>query len=212
MSLDDRYVVSRRQFCKGAALVGLGMVVAACGAPATGDPTALTGSPPIVIDNRDVVWGQPERLYTDKDVEHPGPFIPITVNAAGFTRYDKPVEVTLDLTKVQALVSPKKPLDAGLMRLTEVDGQNPTSEHLIPHQFDLRTGDDSESATSGTLVFMMSGETPSNGERHFRLYVGAMAVSEPLSESGASIEIIDQVQHEKQESYRINTPGAWNPT
>ena len=70
MSVDDRNSVSRRQFLKGAALIGMGVVVTAC-APPTGAPApsgeaaegAVTPSTqPVEIEFWDMVWGPPEYI------------------------------------------------------------------------------------------------------------------------------------------------------
>ena len=85
MSGEDRYFVSRRQFLKGAALVGMGVVVTAC-APPTGAPApsgeaaegvVAPAGAPVEIDYWDMVWGPPEYVDTGKKLieqfnsEHP---------------------------------------------------------------------------------------------------------------------------------------------
>lgn len=84
MLVEGRNSVSRRQFLQGAALVGVGAMVAACvpptGAPAASEEAAagnVVAGAPVEIDYWDMVWGPPEYIDTGKKLvdqfnsEHP---------------------------------------------------------------------------------------------------------------------------------------------
>lgn len=122
-------------------------------------------------------------------------FIPITVHASGVGRQEMPVEVDLDLPLLADEL-----LNVNNLRLVEIEGSQPSTQQPVRFQFDI------DSDGSGALTFLLSGLTPAEAERRFRLYVGD---SDGAGEAPAPlVTVTDGVMHEEQESYRIETPAA----
>jgi len=81
MSVEHRGFVSRRKFLKNTALVGIGAALAACTAPAAGQPAAAGAAAPaaaqVEIAYWDMVWGPPAYIDAGKKIidqfnsEHP---------------------------------------------------------------------------------------------------------------------------------------------
>jgi hypothetical protein len=103
----------------------------------------------------------------------------IHVNADGFERLDKPVEVKFD---AHALVA----------RVLEIDDAGTVVDAAVLFQHDAEG-----------LVFLLTGTTPADATRHFRVELGPDAAA-----VGPLVTLIDGVEDEGQESYQVITPGA----
>jgi hypothetical protein len=103
----------------------------------------------------------------------------IEVNANGFERWDKPVEIALD---TGALIA----------RVLEIDDVGTVIRPAVPFQHDAEG-----------LVILLTGATPADATRHFRVEFGPDAAdAEPL------VTLVDGVEDEDQESYQVITPAA----
>ena len=144
------------------------------------------------------------------------PFISITVHTGAAPRREWPVDVTLDSSLIQAVAPAGVGLSQAQMRLVEGGGAGSASSRPAPFQLD--TVDDGAAYDGAPdagdnvhdpvarLTFLLSGDTPASTTREFRLYLTnggeASAPPPPL------VTVTDNVLHEEQESYRIDTPAA----
>lgn len=105
--------------------------------------------------------------------------VDIQVNANGFERWDKPVEVALGT-------------GARVARVVEVDPAGGEVDPAVPFQHD-----------PIGLVFLLTGNTPTDTTRRYRVELGPnLAAVSPL------VTLIDGVEDEGQESYQVNTANA----
>jgi len=106
--------------------------------------------------------------------------VEIHVNANGFRRRDKPVEVRLET-------------DRPIARVIEIDLEGAAIDPAVPFQHD----------PDGRLVLLLSGATAADATRRYRLESGpGVRPVEPL------VTLVDGVVDEGQESYQVITPGA----
>ncbi|MBM3745016.1 MAG: hypothetical protein FJW34_04385 [Acidobacteria bacterium] len=113
--------------------------------------------------------------------------LPIQVDAAGFERSDRPVEVDLKL-----------PREAQSLRLVEADSKGNVVDAAVPFQFD----------PPATLVLLLKGPTPPAATRRFHLYFNTSRARVPQASPPPALALEDDVPYEGQPSYRITTPGG----
>jgi len=130
--------------------------------------------------------------------------IPITINAAGHERQDKPIEVEMNFTQLLRRHGDKVTFNEKSMRLTEVDAAGKIVDGLVPFQFDKAPDFNRDGNAKGTLTFMADGKTPADSTRIFHLYLGLADTvkSPPL------VSVTDGVRYREQESFKIETPNA----
>ncbi len=116
----------------------------------------------------------------------------VKVGAAGVARLELPVEVAV-----------RVPPGAGAPHVFETDPARPRARVAVPHQFDA----DPDEPGHGILVIWLRGEMPAGNARQFLIEPGAPSRrrSAPTDEL---VRLTDGVDHEGQESYRLQTPAA----
>ncbi len=105
----------------------------------------------------------------------------VTVTAAGYERRDRPVEVTLDRA------------NRSVVDVVELDSEGRAKDTEVPFQSD---GD--------ALTVMLTGVTPPHDVRTFHVYVG----QGPQRSTSPQVRLTESVEHEGQDSFRIETPSA----
>jgi hypothetical protein len=113
--------------------------------------------------------------------------LPIQVDAAGYARVDRPVEVDLPL-----------PREAQSLRLVEVGPRGGVVEAAVPFQLD----------PPATLIFLLKGATAPGATRRFHLYFSTGPARVPEVSPPPALGLEDDVPYEGQASYRITTPGG----
>ena len=106
----------------------------------------------------------------------------VTVHAAGFERYNKPLGVPLDTSRLGQPV-----------RVVEVDGSGKAVDDPVAFQ----PADDG-------LTLMLGGTTPADGDRRFHVYAGGAETPQIPT----LVRLEHDVEHEGQLSFRIATPAA----
>jgi len=96
--------------------------------------------------------------------------VPLQINAAGYERFDKPVEVNLNFTQLLQTLGASGAFDPNSLRVIEVNAQNTIVDAEVEAQFDPGTGYHASTNAIGTLTFLMRGITPANGTRYFQVY------------------------------------------
>ena len=151
-----------------------------------------------VIEPIDIPWWNTSRSFR----------VPITVNAASFERYEKPVEISLDFTRMLSDLGQAGTLAENSIRIVETDSQGAVLNDEVQFQFDKDTGFNAATKASGTMVFIMNGTTRSNQTRYYQVYFGLTGVSySPLTVT-PQLTLADNVMDEGQTSYQIGAAGS----
>ena len=134
--------------------------------------------------------------------------IPVTVNSAQYERNEKPAEVSLDFTQILGTLGQAGTFDETSIRVVETDSTGMVLNSTVPFQFDKDTGFNAVTKASGTIVFIMSGNTPANTNRYYHVYFGlAGNYYSPLSVT-PRLTLTDNVQDQGQSSYQIGAAGS----
>ncbi len=129
--------------------------------------------------------------------------IPVTVSAAGYERFDKPVEVSINFTQILNSLGQSGSLDEQSIWVAEVDSQGDVIMAYVPYQFDKDQDYNLLTKASGTIIFLMEGTTAASAIRTYQIYfnlVGENAVSYPVT---PRVTLTDGILDEGQESYKI---------
>jgi len=134
--------------------------------------------------------------------------VALEVKAAGYDRFDRPVEVDLDFTEILGLLRREAALNDAAIRVVEVGETGAILDRRVPFQFD-RAADYNESARArGTLVFLMRGRTAAAASRQFHVYFDIGGTS-PLPAAMMPLVLRhESVQVEGQPGFKIVTPTA----
>jgi hypothetical protein len=134
--------------------------------------------------------------------------LPLDVKAAGYDRFDRPVEVDLDFTEVLTGLRREAALNDASLRLVELNETGGIVDRRVPFQFD-RADDYNDSARArGTLVFLMRGRTAADGVRRFQVYFDLGGTSPLPAPMAPLILRHESVQCEGQPSFKIVSPTA----
>lgn len=134
--------------------------------------------------------------------------LPITVNANGVTRTNKPVEALLNFTQLLAAANGSGTFDPNSVRVLEVDSNGNLLNANVPFQFDPATDYNATTNASGTLVFMMSGTTTAAGLRYYHVYFDKIGKGFAPPTFAAQVSVTDDVIDEGQSSYQIESQNA----
>jgi len=130
--------------------------------------------------------------------------VPITINAAGCERLNKPVEVEMNFTLLLERGDNKVSFSENSMRLTEVDATGKIINGSVPFQFDRAADFNRQANAKGTLTFVASGQTPADSTRTFHLHLG----SAETAQTSRLVHVTDGVEHRGQESFMIESQNA----
>ena len=134
--------------------------------------------------------------------------VPITVNAASYERYEKPVDVSLDFTRMLSVLGQTGTFAENSIRIVEIDSQGAILNDEVQFQFDNDTGFNAATKASGTLVFIMNGTTRANQNRYYQVYYGLTGGSYlPLTVT-PRLTLTDNVMDEEQTSYQVGAAGS----
>ncbi len=134
--------------------------------------------------------------------------LPITVNANGVTRTNKPVEAPLNFTQLLAAANGSGTFDPNSVRVLEVDSNGNLLDANVPFQFDRATDYNAATNANGTLVFMMTGTTSAGGQRYYHLYFDKIGKGFTLPTFANQVSVTDNVIDEGQSSYQITSQNA----
>lgn len=129
----------------------------------------------------------------------------ITVNAGGFARDDKPVEVKLNLTPLLAAQGGAGAINLDSLCLDEIDGG--VVDNAVVFQFDKTADYQATNKARGTLTFLMAGHTTANATRTYRLYFDtAGGFTAPTFTD--RVNLTDGVAHKGYQSIHVVTDAA----
>lgn len=103
--------------------------------------------------------------------------VPLQIATNTYRRSNQPVEVALNFTELLNNASVNDPFDPQSLRLVEVAGGNVIDEEL-PLQFDQNVDYDAATNASGTLIFLLNGDTAADTTRTFHLYFNSSSTAE----------------------------------
>ncbi|MFZ3168839.1 MAG: PGF-pre-PGF domain-containing protein [Candidatus Methanoperedens sp.] len=151
-----------------------------------------------VIEQPPVTWWNTARGFR----------VPVTVNAAGFERYEKPVDVSINFTQMLGVLGQAGALDETSIRVVETDINGVVLSDTVPFQFDKDAGFNATTKASGTIVFIMNGTTPENANRYYQIYFGLTGGSYSPVYAASQVTITDNITDEGQSSFRIAASGS----
>jgi len=132
----------------------------------------------------------------------------LTVAASGCERHDKPVEVNLNLTQVRKQLGLQGTANDIPIRVEDVNAAGTVEDARVLFQFDRAKPSGAATTTSGTLVFLLKGNTPADGIRYFDVYFGPRSPEKAASKSASLVSLEDGGEYEGEPSFKIVTPTA----
>jgi len=132
----------------------------------------------------------------------------ITVDANGYVRQDKPVEVYLNFTPLLADQGGSGALDPNSIRVIEIDNADDVIDADIPFQLDKAGDYHASNKARGTLVFLLKGTTAANETRRFHVYFETTGGGFSAPSFNDLVQLTDGVSHKEYSSLRLVTADA----
>lgn len=158
--------------------------------------TAVSATPPTTN------WTFPDRSYR----------MPLTVQANGYARTDKIVELDVDFQVRLTDLGETGSFDEDSLRVAEVDAAGNVLDNAVPFQFDNGSTVD---APSGTLIFLLTGTTVAANSRYYQVYFDATGTFTAPPAITDRVDKQADVTWQGQSSYKIitrDTDGTTNTT
>ncbi|MCX9009629.1 MAG: PGF-pre-PGF domain-containing protein [Candidatus Methanoperedens sp.] len=134
--------------------------------------------------------------------------LPVTAGAAGFERFEKPVEVDLNFTQLLSGPGQTGTLDENSIRVVETDSAGKVLNASVPFQFDKDPDFNAATKASGTIVFMMDGATQASGTRYYYIYFDLTGTSYSPLFVAPLVTLVDNITDAGQLSYKIGAAGS----
>lgn len=134
--------------------------------------------------------------------------VPVTVDAGAYQRTEKPVEVSLNFTRLLSEMNVSTPFDRSSIRVVEMDTRGKLLDESVPFQFQKSDQYDPATNATGTLTFLMAGNTPAHGQRYFRVLFGVQGGYYVHPVYPKQVQFDDYIQHAGFQSYKVETPRA----
>lgn len=131
----------------------------------------------------------------------------IDVDADGYARVNKPVEVDINFTTLLNGLGETGSLETESIRVVEINGAGVVVVDNVPFQFDKADNYHATNNARGTLVFLMQNSTGTNATRRYHVYFDVAGAFTPPSFTPL-VSLTDGVTHKGYESIRIETAGA----
>ena len=163
----------------------------------------------VVTNNYGFITSDEAKLTVNGDIPWANFHVAVNVSAAGYERYEKPVDVSVNFTQLLNVRGQTGTLDENSIRVVETDGSAGVLNPYVPFQFDKNPDYDASNKATGTIVFIMDGTTQANANRYYRIYfdvtTGGSYSSLPVE---PQVRLSDNIQDEGQSSYRIEAAGS----
>lgn len=131
--------------------------------------------------------------------------VPLTVDADGYARDDKPAEVEMNFTALLASLGKAGTFDPNSIRVIEVDGDGNTVDENVVFQFDKGTGYIADSNAVGNLIWIMAGTTGANESRTYHVYFDLASKGFVAPVFTPRVVLEGTVSDESQASFKIAT-------
>ncbi len=132
--------------------------------------------------------------------------IPLTIGAAGYERYDKPVEVAVNFTSALSTLGTSGAVADASIHVVETDAGGTILDTAVAFQFDRATGYDPTTNASGNLILLMKGTTAAGATRYFTVYFDLVGSGYTPQTVPTQVSYVDNVTYAGQASYQISTP------
>jgi hypothetical protein len=143
--------------------------------------------------------------WLNQDCKHR---VPIKVNAAGYERRDKPVEVDINFTQLLRRIDDTVKFDTKSIRVAEVGSSGKIINRLVPFQFDKDTNFNPRTNAKGTITFMADRNTHADSTRIFHIYFDQAEAAHSPPSFKQLVHLTDTVEYQGQESFRIKAQNA----
>nr|HMN27001.1 InlB B-repeat-containing protein [Caldilineaceae bacterium] len=95
---------------------------------------------------------------------------PITVAANGYARKNRPVELNVNFTSLLSSLGQSSALNPQSIRVVEVNSAGVVIDDHVQFQFDRASDYNASTKAAGTLIFLVKGDLPADGQRYYHLY------------------------------------------
>ncbi|MEM7335214.1 MAG: Ig-like domain-containing protein [Chloroflexota bacterium] len=136
-------------------------------------------------------------VYPDRDYR-----MTLTVDANGHARTNKVVEYDLDFSAELTNMGAVGAFDEESVRVAEVNSSGALIDSEVPFQFDNGSSLDEP---SGTLLFMMTGSTGANSNRHYQIYFDTSGTFTAPAAMSDLVERQSNGNYRGQESFIIHS-------
>ncbi len=133
-------------------------------------------------------------------------FLPLKVSTGQFHRFDKPVELKINFTDMLRQLKISEAIDLNSLKLVETGADETILNDAIVFQFEKSEKFDDRKNATGTLIFMLTGYTPANSDRNFRLYFDTGAGRYKRPDMPALVSLEEVTEYEGESAYKITTP------
>jgi hypothetical protein len=128
--------------------------------------------------------------------------VEVVVGSAGYARRDLPVETEVDFAALLKDAGAPGAVQPASLRVVEVNDKGVAVDADVPYQLDAPAP-----GQKGALVFLLKGATAARAARRYHVYFDTAGSYRPPAQP-APVKLTDGVEHQGQESYRIETPAA----
>ncbi len=132
----------------------------------------------------------------------------ITVDADGFARTNKPVEVSLNFTTIIDDQNGSGAFDPNSVRVSEIACNGGVTDANVPFQFDKASNYNASSNARGTLVFLMEGNTGAAETRCYHVDFDVTGGNPTPPSFPDQVVLTDGVSHKGYQSIRVVTGDA----
>ena len=134
--------------------------------------------------------------------------VPIRVKAAGYERFDKPVEVEMNFSQLLKRIEKAEKLDVQSIRVVEVDTSGKIINRSVIFQFDKAHDFNPRTNIKGIITFLADGTTYAKSTRIFHIYFNSANKANSLLFYEPLIRLIETVNYQGQDSFKIETQNA----
>lgn len=134
--------------------------------------------------------------------------VPIRVNASGYERLNKPVEVDVNFTQLLERIGKTIKFDSKSIRVTEVDNSGKIINNSVRFQFDKDPDFNPRTNAKGTMTFIADGKTYPDSTRIFHIYFSQTNIAHKTPSFEPLVHLTDDVNYQDQESFKIETQNA----
>jgi hypothetical protein len=134
--------------------------------------------------------------------------IPITVEASGVERVDRPVETDLDFSAALATLGAAGALDLDSLKVVRANASGQVLDSDVPFQFDPVAGFDAATHAVGRLTLLAAGTMGMSGSRYYDVYFDVQGESFTAPVFAPQVEVISGVMDEGQTSLQIDTDSG----
>lgn len=135
-------------------------------------------------------------------------YLPVEINTGNYERYNKPAELTFNFTQLMHGIDKSKTFDDYTIRIVEVNAKGFIIDNSVDFQIDKAIDYDSMKRALVTVTFILEGIIPAHTSRYFHILLIKTQGDKPIETVSSKINFTDDIEYEKQLSYKIETQNA----